>query len=325
MATDGVKIIDGDIAFDTYNGIMDLYDSGGTAESIREQVPFPPEGYADDFDYEVMVTAYALAFWEIGFISDDIIAEVKRVMDKGACVKSWTEECGAKAGKARQKELDKLWAKINSPNPKIRKRKKYKKITEFLFEVNDVLTFQSSGKAHYAIVLTDIFRYRDMCSYRFLVTDYRGSEPPAIAQVNKTKVLGYKPLSGNNIADMLAGMFSAEVTNKLEGFADMMNNMQKIFQDKTEKEAALQILLKLIDIPHKELKNFVDKFDVIGKLKLDETKIQLGSAKYISCFEELANHFDNLEHLIEESNNRQLPADLKVTEEWFDLEGLMGS
>lgn len=105
MATDGVKIIDGDIAFDTYNGIMDLYDSGGTAESIREQVPFPPEGYADDFDYEVMVTAYALAFWEMGFISDDIIAEVKRVMDKGACVKSWTEECGAKAGKARQKNL----------------------------------------------------------------------------------------------------------------------------------------------------------------------------------------------------------------------------
>ena len=92
MATDGVKIIDGDTAYDTYSEIIDLYDSGEAAESIRAKMPFPPEGYVDDFDYEVMVTAYAQAFWEIGFIGDDIIAEVKRVIEAGACVKSWTEE-----------------------------------------------------------------------------------------------------------------------------------------------------------------------------------------------------------------------------------------
>ena len=193
-----------------------------------------------------------------------------------------------------------------------------------MFDINDVLAFQSSCKAHYAIVLADIFRYRNICDYCFFITDYRGSEPPAISQVNKSKVLGYKPLlSGNNIADALAGMFGAENVKNLEGFADMMNNMQKNFQDKTENETAPQILLKLIDIPHKELKTFVDKFDVIGKLNLDETKIQLGSAKCISDFEKLVNHFDNLEQHIEESNNRQLPADLKVTEEWFDIERLL--
>ena len=103
----------------------------------------------------------------------------------------------------------------------------------------------------------------------------------------------------------------------------MMNNMQKNFQEKTENETALQILLKLIDISHKELKKFVDKFDVIGKLNLDETKIQLGSAQCISDFEELVNHFDNLEQHIEESNNRQFPAYIKVTEEWFDIERLL--
>lgn len=324
MATDGVKIIDGDTAYDTYNEIIDLYDSGEAVESIRAKKPFPPEGYVDDFDYEVMVTAYAQAFWEIGFIGDDIIAEVKRVIEVGACVKSWTEECGAKAGKARQKELDRLWTKINSPNPKIRKRKRYRKVTEFLFEVNDVLAFQSSCKAHYAIVLADIFRYRNICDYCFFITDYKGSLPPTIEQVSKSKVLGYKPpVSGNNIADALAGMFGAENIKNLEGFADMMNNMQKNFQEKMETETASQILLKLIDISHKELKKFVDKFDVIGKLNLDKTKIQLGSSQCISDFEELVNHFDNLEQHIEESNNRQLPADLKVTEEWFDIERLL--
>ncbi len=73
MATDGVKIIDGDTAHDTYWGIMDLYDSGATFKTIRTQIPFPQPDYYDDFDYEIYTTAYALAMWEIGFITEDIV------------------------------------------------------------------------------------------------------------------------------------------------------------------------------------------------------------------------------------------------------------
>ena len=36
MATDGVKIIDGDLAYDTYEHIMELYDSGASGEIISE-------------------------------------------------------------------------------------------------------------------------------------------------------------------------------------------------------------------------------------------------------------------------------------------------
>lgn len=39
MATDGVKIIDGDLARDTYDQIMDLYDSDADIEIIRKEVP----------------------------------------------------------------------------------------------------------------------------------------------------------------------------------------------------------------------------------------------------------------------------------------------
>lgn len=35
MATDGIKIIDGDCAHDTYWGIMDLYDSGADLTTIE--------------------------------------------------------------------------------------------------------------------------------------------------------------------------------------------------------------------------------------------------------------------------------------------------
>ncbi len=325
MATDGVKIIDGDTAYDTYNEIMDLYDSGGTAESIREQKPFPPKEYADDFDYEVMVTAYAQAFWEIGFMSEDIIAEVKRVIEAGACVKSWTEEGGAKTGKARQKELDKLWGKINSPNPKIRKRKKYKKITDFFFEINDVLTFHTSGGKHFALILLDIYRYRNMCDYRFAITDYRDSLPPAVEQIRKCKILGHKFMSEDFISDTMIGMFNKTALNNLEDFADMMKNIEKTLQDKAGKESDCRIGVNLIEISHKDLKTFYDKFDIIGKLGIDESKKYFGSSNHISDFEKLSNHFDNLEHHIKAFNKSDTAALTNTKEEWFDMEMLINN
>ena len=36
MATDGVIIVDGDLEQDTYENIMELYDSGASAEIIKK-------------------------------------------------------------------------------------------------------------------------------------------------------------------------------------------------------------------------------------------------------------------------------------------------
>src|SRR5688572_21353773 len=119
MATDGVKIIDGDTAHDTYWEIMDLFDNDATIEDIRKKVPFPQTDYYDDFDYEIYTTAYALAIWEIGYMSDDILQEVKQVNEKGACVKRWGNEYDPKYGKARLKVLEKFWDKISHPNLKV--------------------------------------------------------------------------------------------------------------------------------------------------------------------------------------------------------------
>ena len=68
MATDGIKIIDGDLAHDTYWGIMDLYDSNVDIATIKTEIPFARSRYGieEDFYHEIFVTSYALAFWEIG-------------------------------------------------------------------------------------------------------------------------------------------------------------------------------------------------------------------------------------------------------------------
>jgi hypothetical protein len=87
MATDGVKIIDGDLARDTYDQIMELYDNDASIETIKKEIPFVKADYGldTDFYYEIFVTAYALAFWEIGELTDSILNEVKKVIALRVC------------------------------------------------------------------------------------------------------------------------------------------------------------------------------------------------------------------------------------------------
>lgn len=111
------------MAHGTYWGIMDMYDGGESIEAIKDEFPFPRVDFFDDF--ELFTTSYAVAIWEIGEMTDNILKEVKNVIDKGGCVKTWTEEYSVKMGKDRQKELDKVWSKISGENKKLRKRKMF--------------------------------------------------------------------------------------------------------------------------------------------------------------------------------------------------------
>jgi len=191
MATNGVKIIDGDTAYDAYQGILDLYDDGEPLETIHARYPFSDDDDLDDFEYEVYVTACALAFWEIGAMTESMVDEVKKVIAKGASVRDWTAEVGPKAGKARQKELEKLLQKISSENIKVRKKKKYRKITAFLFNINDVLAFKLADDKYHATILLDISQDRGTCFYtfsRFFLT-LEGHFPPREIEQFKIKDL----------------------------------------------------------------------------------------------------------------------------------------
>ena len=169
MATDGVKIIDGDTAHDTYWGIMDLYDSGADFDTINKEFPLIQADYFDDFDNEIYVTSCALGHWEMGQMTDDKLAYVKSIIDKGACVKEWAEN-NEKDGKSRQKELDKFWKKISQTNTKVRARKKFRKITNFYFQPDELLTFQLKDGNYRAVICASIDQYRGQCNYILVPT-----------------------------------------------------------------------------------------------------------------------------------------------------------
>lgn len=291
MATDGVKIIDSDTAHDTYWGIMDLYDSGATVETIQEKIPFPQPDYYDDFDYEIYTTAYALAFWEIGLITEEIIEEVKSVIEKGACVSEFTEEYGEKEGKARQKELDKLWKKINEPNLKVRKRKKYKKVVDFIFEINDVLTFQLSDGNFYATIVLDITQYRGVCGYKFGKITFKDTNKPTIQDIQKCKIIGNKIPSG----------FGMDMTKIFSmGFEEMQKQggLEAMLKSEAEKTGSYQIGMDVTEIEHKDLINIANKFEKIGNIRLKEVCKQVGSMGGATTFEDLTRDFDDLDNYL---------------------------
>lgn len=134
MATDGVKIIDGDTAFDIYSTFFEMYNKGASVEALVNKYTEDKCAYADESpaeDYEICITAYALAFWEIGALTVDMLKEVEAVIAKQAAIKDWTEQIGSHAGKARQRELDKFLRKISVPRTRPKARvNKFKGLSE---------------------------------------------------------------------------------------------------------------------------------------------------------------------------------------------------
>ncbi|MBD2721394.1 hypothetical protein [Hymenobacter armeniacus] len=226
MATDGVKIIDGDLAHDVYSTFMEMYDAGASIQEIKAAVeqPFDAE---DGFDYEIYITVYALALWQTGQLTQDIIAEVDEAIARGAGVKVWQDENGAKEGQKRQRELEKLREKLSTPNPKPRKRRIYKLVTKFIFEENTVLTFQLPDGAYRAAILMEVFQHQGRSEYRFLASTYAATSKPNIAEISNVEVLGRKIPSG--FGQYKTGLDVVAIGPKLlRSFADKFESIGKI-------------------------------------------------------------------------------------------------
>jgi hypothetical protein len=294
MATDGVKIIDGDLARDTYDQIMDLYDSDANIATIRKEVPFAKDDYGPDSDFyhEIFVTTYALAFWEIGEITDDIINEVKRVIDLKAGVKVWTEECDESEGKKRQKELDKLLKKISAPNQKIRKRKKYKLIKNFYFQPDDVLTFQLSDKDYYAVICAKVTQQRGQCTYDLVATTYKGKTKPTIDDLKNCFIAGRKIESGYDLKTTLSHQ----------------PNVDEIWRYVKQDNFIFGLPYHLVT--HRDIISFKDKFEVVGKLKIKESFKRDGGYGYETSFDRFESIFSDLDNYMKVFSEQKYPVTL---------------
>lgn len=289
MATDGIKIIDGDTAHDTYWGMMDLYDSGADLNTIQKEFPLIQKDYFDDFDNEIYVTSCALALWEMGIMTNDKLAYVKSIIDKGACVKEWSLN-NEKDGKLRQKELDKFWKKISQANTKVRLRKKYRKITNFYFQTDDLLTFQLKDGNYRAVICASIHQYRGQCNYLLVPTTYNANKKPTVDDLRDKDILGRQIGSGYNQQTTKEHQPGIERIWKFTG-----GNCNFFF-------GVIQYA-----VAHKDFINFKDKFEKVGTLKIVEGLKASGSFGYKENFERFETIFNDLENHIKIFNYKKYP------------------
>lgn len=278
MATDGVKIVDGDTAHDTYWGIMDLYDSGAEIETINNEFPLIETDYFDDFDNEIYVTSCALALWEIGQMTDERLSYIKVIIEKGACIKEWAEN-SEKDGNARRKELDKFWKKISEKNNKVRARKKYRKISNFYFEPDDLLAFKLTDGNFRVVICSSIEQYRGQCNYNLVPTTYNSKKKPTVNDLIDKEILGTRIGSG----------YDQQTTKEKQPGIERIWNL-----DGGNCNYFIGIVKYAVD--HKDLVHFKEKFEKIGSLKIVEGLKQTGSYGYEGTFERFEEIFNDLDH-----------------------------
>ena len=290
MATDGVKIIDSDTAHDTYWGIMDLYDSGADFSDINKEFPLIKDDHFDDFDNEIYVTSCALAMWEIGQMTENKLAYVKSIIDKGACVKSWDEEGGPKEGKARQKVLNNFWKKISVPNTKVRGRKKYRKVTNFLFQQDDLLVFKLKCGNYCAVICAAINQYRGECTYTLVPTTYKSNKKPVVKDLTNKQILGREISSG----------FDRQKTK------EMQPGVERVWQLKGDKCCFFFGVVQYA-INHRDLIKFKGNFEKVGTLKIVSKLKAMGSLSYYNTFESFEESFIEIENSIKAFGYKKYP------------------
>lgn len=295
MATDGTKIIDGDRAHDTYWGIMDLYDSEASLQMIEAEFPLVPMEFFSDFDYEVYVTSCGLAYWEIGLMTPDRIKYITEVITKNACVEAWTELSDFD-GTSRTRVLKNYIRKISARNVKVRKPKKYRKISNFVFNENEVLVFKLKDGSFRALICVKIDQYRGNCNYWFVPTTYQNAAKPNLELISKQNILGSKIGSG----------YHRNETRKIQPGIEVV-------WDYVGGKPNFMFGFVVDAVEHKDLLKFKHHFESIGRIGILEGLKKPGSFGYSLNFQRFEERYSDLEKEIKIFEYEKYPIAL-VTE-----------
>ncbi|MFD1014659.1 hypothetical protein [Winogradskyella rapida] len=294
MATDGTKIIDGDTAHDTYWGIMDLYDSEAELKMILNEFPLEQPDYFDAFDNEIYVTSCGLAYWEIGLMTAERVEYIENVISKNACVNEWTK-LSEKEGKSRKSVLTRFLNKIKKENGKIRKPKKYRKISNFLFSENDILSFKVKDNSYRSLICMKIDQYRGNCNYWFVPTIYKSSEKPTEKSIINEMILGRTIGSG----------YDKETTREQQPGID-------IIWDYVGGNKKFFFGFVIDAVEHKDLLKFKDSFEKVGSVKIVEGLKKTGSFGYSDNFERFEDRYDDLDKEIKIFDYKKYPIEIMI-------------
>jgi hypothetical protein len=228
MATDGVKIIDGDFAHDLYHEFMDLYDSGIPVSAIKEKIRSHYESHPlDAFDEEIYVTVLAQALWEIGELDDEILGRVKEVIEEERGLREWEQE-GEDWYRKRKRVLHRFLQKIQSPRVRIRRRKRHRNIGNLVFQEGECLMLPLPDGRTAGFVVCEISQKRGRCTYLLAFVVLPNSPPYRLDSFRSASFAGHTyPSAGlSNLENLKFGVATAMLEHR--SFKQLANTLSSV-------------------------------------------------------------------------------------------------
>ncbi len=278
MAIDGTKIVDSDLGHDVYNEFMDLYDAGAELAEIRKKLDVWRNEILCEEEFEIFITVYAFALWETGSLDGETLDEVRNTIAKKAGFRMWMEESGPADAQDRAKVLDRFQKKISTPKNTVRKRKKYKKVTNLILQNYDVVIFQMPDRSYRAAIMVNAEQIRRNMVYKFAKTSFASDTPPSSTDICCSSVFMHR----------IDSMFAKDQLKREQP------GIEKFWRRDDSFTVPFILGLSLEFIEHRDLIRFAHEFEVIGQFKIAEGFKRAGSFGYCSNFTDFCSRFENL-------------------------------
>ncbi len=187
--------------------------------------------------------------------------------------------------------------KIEKTNEKVRKRKKYRKVTNFIFSENAVLTFKLSNNEYAVTCCVKIDQYRGSCNYWFVPITYKSTTKPTIEEVMESEILGRT----------IGSSFSREQTQASQP------GIEKVWNYVGGKPNFC-FGFAIQGIEHKYLLTIKDKFEKIGELNILEGLKKVGSFGYENTYKRYDETYTELDNQIKIFGYKKYPIKIVINE-----------
>lgn len=192
MGAWGDSIFADDDAQDVYHHYRRLYNKGIEHHEVRRELEQAWREMIDDSDEgPIFWCAVARAQWEFGALDIDVLTKVKQIVDEGLGLDRWREG-GSKLLAKREKVVREFLEKIESENPKPKKRKVEKRYPP-IYEPGDCLAVELSDGTWGAVIVlaTDDTHHTEGRDYVGLL-DWHSVDKPSLSFFNLRRGLGSK-------------------------------------------------------------------------------------------------------------------------------------
>lgn len=160
------RISGSDEFYEIHEDFFDRYKVGTTADEVYREIlteyQSEFEDDAEDCDHILMhEVCFALAWclWESGCRDEWLWSKVQAIIENGENLKyGWVDD--PKVLRARERELQKFWQKINTPAKKPRKPRKERQPRKPTLNKGDLFAYAAEGGYRVALVL-DYIQYGD--------------------------------------------------------------------------------------------------------------------------------------------------------------------